>query len=211
MWSLPDIRKMNNNKLEDLEKIDKLNDSELVCEHCSNKGQKREYFDIYSNTPMYELVCEDHEDWFMEEKFVCDDCGKTLMTNITWENHFIIEDGAQVCLNCITNKTFDNPLSFQELKEKLSNFEELRKAPHCFGVDNFNKIEEIKVKGWQEIATVTADSMTGGLVIGFSDSGTRNQTITELTKQVKKNGWNEFVLCISGAYQFAVDISIYAK
>jgi len=53
--------------------------------------------------------------------------------------------------------------------------------------------------------------MSGGLVVSFSDSLGQDDTMEAFKEFVKENGYSEFVVGIDGAYQFAVDITLWGK
>lgn len=211
MFSLPDIKRMNEEKVR---AYNERKSKEKVCEHCDKKATKSfEYYDIYSETPQYLDFCdecyEEFEENGREGYFYCDICDRYYMTNITWENHYVAEDGEFKCLNCKTKEVFGNPVSFEEI-ESLD-FESLRHAPHVIGVRNHMMEKWVEDEGFKRIGTITADNMTGGKVIGFSTSTDSDDTAKSFKEFVKKNGFTDFVVCIDGAYQFAVDLSLYAK
>ncbi len=100
-------------------------------------------------------------------------------------------------------------MSLEEIEELT--FDDLRKASHIIGVDNHNMIAKIKEWGFKEIGSVTADSMSGGLIVSFSDSLSQKDTMEAFKKFVRQNGYKEFVYGIDGAYQFAVDITLWGR
>src|SRR3972149_540679 len=224
MFSLPNIIQMNEQKHKEWQETQKL--KRVECNDCGkelarSKAVKFEYFDIYSDTPNIEFYCQEcyekFDNYRDESYFYCDECERYFMTNITWELHYSFdkETGEVLCLNCATRKFFSNPENFLTSAEQIDEltFEDLRKSKHLFGVDNQNMHEEIEKQGWKEVDTVCADSMTGGKVIGFSDCTSQDDTLQEVKENLKTalKEYRELVIVIDGAYQFAVDLTVYGR
>lgn len=228
MWSLPNIVEMNERKVKEFQ--DRKSKEILECHDCgksqsdvaesnsqdkkqTGKFQSFEYFDIFSDTPCYNDYCQEcykkFEDYDKEGYFYCIECGKYYVSNITWEKYSVETDDGLICLNCNTRKAFSSPVGFEVIKSL--DFEAFRKASHVIGVGNVKMEQEVKNMGWNDIGSITADSMTGGLVMSFHDSSTQDDTMKAFKELVKKNGYKEFVYAITGAYQFAVQISLFAR
>src|ERR1017187_4157397 len=117
MWCLPNIVAMNSRAAANAKKINreaKLKQSvRHPCECCGNPSTHHEkWFDIFSDDAKgVRHLCDGcHESGRGEEGFFdCENCGRLMITNITWERYEIILDGASLCLKCAAEQHFADP------------------------------------------------------------------------------------------------------
>ncbi len=221
MWSLPDINRLNaeassqKSRLEKAVRTGILNRKKLCCEwhdHDSPsrcEGELRHYLwrDIFSPDPKGIItLCEHHDGYYgnpTEGYFFCDDCGETYAENYTWELYYAhTDEGSQVCLPCYAARIIadeDRWIQLTDENIEVLSFEQVRKAPHCIGV-------EMPIpKGIRFVDNAEFDSGDGHSISGSGVAGLR-QTLLQL----KADGVPRALLILDAAYQFAVSIGVYA-
>lgn len=179
MWSLPDIKRLNEEAVKNAPKLKKavktglLDGQRMTCDWCVELATNLyPWYDVFSDTPKGIIaLCDEHNHYYgspSEGFFTCDNCGRVFITNYTWENYFTdTEEGERLCLNC----AFDRHTKKQEhwlcSIEEIT-WERIRKAPHNIPVEG---------RYWERclsfIGNVEFDSMTGDKVIGFSSTSSR--------------------------------------
>lgn len=219
MWSLPDIRRLNEEAVRNASKLNKaietgyLNGIKIKCDWCDKPAEYTyPWYDVFSNVPKGIIgLCEEHDHYFgnpSEGFFTCDDCGKVFITNYTWENYYTdAEDGDRLCLNCALDRHIEEKEHWiTSLKE--INWEKVRTSPHVIPV---------KGKHWQEhlefIGNVELDIYTGAKITGFSSTSSRKDGLNDLRDLVKQAliGHRKCILIMDATYQFAVSIGVYVK
>ena len=222
MWSLPDIKRMNEEAQQEAfrEQLQKgLNgEEEVECMFCDKPATLiQEYYDIFSDDPKGVVgLCEKHEEDYgpvPEGYFYCEHCNRLFVTNYTWENyHTESEDGDIVCLNCRAKEYIEDqdnwiPLNDDEIYNL--DFSRIKKSPHIIAVEG--PIPE----GIRFYKNVELDSSTGGRITGFSSSESSPQggvlEMQRILQQAKDAGYDEALLILDGAFQFAVSIGVYVR
>lgn len=214
MWSLPDIKKLNEEACQNAPKLIEYvrdgrdeNGKEPHCSFCDKKATDVNlWYDVFSDDPKgIVATCEEHSDYIHEEYFYCDICGRLMVNNYTWELYYINTDGGRVCLNC----------AFDEYVKNLSNwwvmpdvsFEDLKSLPHLIPVEGKHWESRLKFVG-----NVEFDSMSGAKISGFSSTSVDDGVgdLRELMKKaIKEHG--KCLLILDGTYQFAVSIGVYVE
>jgi len=208
--------------------IDPQTKKSFECESCGevlSKGGKaiegahiEEYYDPFSDDPKgYAALCEKHEEFIHESYFTCDDCGRLVVNNYTWEMYSVNDPvtGAMVCSRCAAKRFFGGVGEWHRVGEAANlDFEEIRKAPHatCVGLD----IHKLGLPyTFTKVDSVTLDSMSGGLVTGFSSSSSREDGVRTLNQMIRAAAKNhpdaEYAVVLDGAFQFAVEIGVYIR
>ncbi len=224
MWALPNIKKMNKEAEKEVDRYeiidgkvwDTRNKCYATCEYCELKEATGlfEWYDIFSDTPHYEPICEECLDngATSEGYFYCEGCDRTFITNYTWENYYTDRgDGTLLCLNCYAREVLKNPDNWlaSEKDVKTLTFENIRKACHIWGVEN-NRHKKYNLK---EIGYITIDGSSGGKVVGFTSSTTPEDSLQGIKNLLLEGlkDYKEVGFFLTGSYQFAVDITIYGK
>jgi hypothetical protein len=213
MWSLPDIRRMNQEAMEvgfkkQLQAQLKCR-ARVVCLFCdkrATKNSRQEWFDIFSDQPKGVIgLCKKHDGdlgGVPEGYFFCDACGRLFIQNYTWENYFAETDtGAIVCLNCRAKEYIEDNEHWMQLDEATIDeidFDVVRKAPHLIAVEG--PIPE----GLKFYDNVEFDSYTG------SPLGGGIPALKNILKQASEE-YSEAILILDAAYQFAVSIGVYVR
>jgi len=152
MWCLPNIIQLNSEAASNRRKFEralhtgKLDGKTIHCKHadydgnnCSGPTFRELWFDIFSDDPKGILAqCEYHRDHCgtPEGYFYCGDCGRTMVTNYTWELYNTIVDGEELCLACACKRYIADPDNWIELTADniaAFDFERMRKAKHVIG------------------------------------------------------------------------------
>jgi hypothetical protein len=218
MWSLPNIVAMNaateapENQAEIARQME--HPEELQCQVCEWKGDKTpaevayETFTIYSDKPDGVIaLCEKHDGYTgspMEGYFTCDSCFRVFSENITWEMHFVIDDGGIQCINCARKEYLADESNWIDLDSteqlmEAARFENVRRAKHLFAVD-----QDPAMSGLRLVGNVEYDSMDGHSISGARDMG-------DLLEMARMAGASRAVMILDGAYQFAVSIGVYVE
>jgi hypothetical protein len=220
MWSLPDIKRMNaeassqKSKLQKAVRTGKLDGKPLQCEWADHdspsqcEGELRHYLwhDIFGPDPKGILtLCEHHDGYYgspSEGYFTCGDCGEVFAENYTWELYYHVGDGDIYCLPCYAAQVIADeerwiPLTDEAIK-RIS-FNDVRKAPHCIGVE-MPVPKEIKF-----VNNVEFDSMDGHCI-----SGGGVEELKDTLRDLQTQGVPRALLILDAAYQFAVSIGVYA-
>ncbi len=122
MWSLPDIKRLNDEAADAANRRQLEKDAEHpqshVCTVCEWNGEEKpaDYsyltFDIFSDDPKGVIfTCENHDRSTgdpIEGYFECNDCLKTLAENYTWERYDIIVGCERLCLPCALRRYLDD-------------------------------------------------------------------------------------------------------
>jgi len=219
MWSLPDIKRLNDEAVKNASKLNKavetghLDGKKIKCDWC-DKPAKYIYpwYDIFSDVPKGIIgLCEEHDYYYgspSEGFFTCADCGKVFITNYTWENYFTdTDDGDRLCLNCYFNREIKNKLNWIT-KIKDITWERVKASKHL-----------IPVRGthWEEylefIGNIEFDNLSGEKVTGFSSTSSREDGLDELRDLVREafRKKKKCILVLDAAYQFAVSIGVYVR
>jgi hypothetical protein len=159
------------------------------------------------------FLCDEHFGYYGypdEGYFWCHSCERTFIESYTWENYFYVDDEecGVYCLNCYAEKVINDPDEWISLDDEAIDsltFGDIRKAKHIFAVKGPRH-------GLELIDFVTADSMTGGKVVGFSsatDSDDTTESVKNVLREAKNRGYKRALLVLDGVYQFAVDIAVY--
>lgn len=202
MWSLPDINRMNKDAEAAAKKRKRAKPKDLLdghtCDQCGAPATDSvPWYDLFSDDPKgYHYMCSAHE---MEDSdlFFCDECGRYVVKNYTWELYYVIENGGMTCLRCKFHQyVADESHWITDIPEKVD-LEFIRKhARHLIAV---------KSTYWQEslqfVDNAEFDNMSGSQISG-EDLGEL------LAKAIKKHG--KCLLILDAAYQFAVSVGVYA-
>ena len=218
MWSLPDIQRMNSEAASEKKKIEralrtgKLDGKKLECEwkghdaECEGELRHYPWFDIFSDDPKGILtLCEKHDGYYgspSEGYFECDSCNRVMIENYTWELYYVIHEDRQLCLPCYAQEILNDEDSWISLAdERIESlaFNDLRKAPHCIGVE-MPVPKEIRF-----VNNVEFDSADGHCI---SSGGL--EEVKETLRQLQGEGETRAILILDAAYQFAVSVGVYA-
>ena len=174
------------------------------------------YYDVFSEAVKgYVAMCEYHRDHYghPEGYFYCSACDRLMAENYTWERYATILDSEEVCLRCAAERFFDMEtgetweeteiawLSIEDAKEKFSDFDIVRQAPHVLWVD---APADVIPEGVKEMGVAVFDNMSGKDICG-------DPSIVDLIEQARDEGYEEVTLVLSAAWQFAVNISVMAR
>ena len=149
MWSLPDIKHLNEaaqaradkeRALTDKQR-DRLCEKELRdngCKYCGgvpDLAEKR--YDVFSDDPKGVFyACEKCRDNYMDEGFFyCDVCERRMIENYTWEVYYVFrEEGvSMLCLNCYLDQEIDNPDNWLTSPDDVT-WERIRASKHLIPV-----------------------------------------------------------------------------
>jgi hypothetical protein len=231
MWSLPDIRRLNEEAVAvaQSERSYEAQARDLVdgdgdpamCEFCYHNEEPTEavygtvYYDPFSDDPkgvIFECYMCRENGYYSEHYFECDDCGRMHVLNYTWELYRASsEDGAELCIPCYAKRCIEDESRWLRLTPEVIdglNFEQVRSAPHIRVVSG--PVPE----GLEHFeSSVCLDSSSGGRVTGFSSSeSTPDGGVRELQKLLRKaadEGHERAMLVCDAGWQFAVDIGVY--
>src|ERR1043166_4611527 len=108
MWCLPSISLLNQRAADNAPELYRqqrdLTDGDgqsLKCGRCEKAQASHAilYFDVFSDDPKGLVpLCEGCE--VGDDLFYCDDCGRYLVTNYTYELYGVASDDGIFCLNC---------------------------------------------------------------------------------------------------------------
>ena len=219
MWSLPDIRRLNEEAVKNASKLNKalktgfLEGIRIKCDWCDKTADViYPWYDVFSDVPKGIIgLCDEHDYYYgdpSEGFFICDDCERVFITNYTWELYYTdTEDGEQICLNCAFDRYIKEEKNWiNSLKEV--NWERVRRSHHIIPVAG---------KHWEDflifVGNVEFDSLTGEKITGFSSTSTKEDGLEDLWELVKKalKNHKKCILIMDAAYQFAVSIGVYVK
>jgi hypothetical protein len=227
MWSLPDIKALNENAgkfnatLEHVVSTGKNEDGEpLTCdwaEHdsqCQGEVHTYKYYDIFSDVPKgFLTLCDYHDGRFgnpSEGYFTCDACGRVFIENHTWEMYRHDGEDGTLCLNCHCERELSDENNWLKLTKRnidALTFYDVRRAKHLIAVGQ-DTPKELKF-----IGNVEMDSMSGGRLTGFSSCEETPdgavEEVKELLRDAKQQGYRRAILVLDGAYQFSVSIGVY--
>ena len=219
MWSLPDIRRLNEEAVKNVSKLNKaietgyLDGIKIKCDWCDKTAEHiYPWYDVFSDVTKGIIgLCEEHDHYYgnpSEGFFICDDCERVFITNYTWELYYTdTEDGERICLNC----AFDRYIKEKEnwiISLKEVNWERVIRSHHIIAVAG---------KHWEDylifVGNVEFDSLTGEKITGFSSTSTRKDGLNDLRELIKKalSEHKKCILIMDAAYQFAVSIGVYVK
>lgn len=210
MWSLPDIKKLNERAAQDA-LAEQAGRKVAKCDGC---GKKRAtvamlIYDIFSDDPK-ELwrLCKQC-DIPGEGYFYCISCDRWMITNYTWEcyNH-IDESGEDLCLGCYARTELENPENWVDLDPFVPvDWERVKISKHLFAV------EQPRPATLKFVGNVELDAMTGGRLISSSEAESSPdggvEEINELLGSLAEKGHKRALVCVDAAYQFSVSIGIY--
>jgi hypothetical protein len=220
MWSLPDINRMNSEaskekaKLERAAQTGRLDRKKLKCEwkgHDKNnvcEGELRKYlwYDIFSDDPKGILtLCERHDGYYgspSEGYFECEQCNRVFIENYTWERYQAVHEGSSLCLPCFAYEVLhdeDRWIPLTDASIDRVTFADVRKAPHCIGVE-MPVPNEIRF-----VSNVEFDSTDGHCI-----SGGGLDELKDTLRTLRNEGETRAILILDAAYQFAVSIGVYA-
>lgn len=208
MWSLPDIKRLNDEAALRAKKDKKKTVKQLLrgkrCEHCDEKATVLyEYYDIFSDDPKgYIYLCEKHDGYYGspdEGYFTCDDCNRVFVENYTWENYYHADEDGMICLNCFFDREIDNEENW--ITDPLTvTFDTVQKAKHLIPVAG---------KHWEKhldfLGNVEFDSMSGKELYGTRESGMGE--LIHIMREANK----PCILILDAAYQFSVSIGVYTR
>ena len=237
MWSLPDIKRLNEqaaSKAAHSEIRQQLSGRRKVecaiCDKPATKDSRHEWFDIFSDDPKGVVgLCAEHDEEcgpHPEGFFFCDGCNRLFINNYTWENYYHVTDEGEIfCLNCYAKRYVDDPDNWINLDEVDTDrdedgnlydytpgideltFEQVRKAAHVIAVDGPTP------KGIKYFDGVNLDAFSGGRVTGFSSSEDSPDggvgELQDILRAAKAAGHTKALLVLDGAYQFCVSIGVY--
>ncbi len=219
MWSLPDIKRLNDEAVKNASKLNKaletgyLDGIKIKCDWCDKPADAiYSWYDVFSDDPKGIIgLCEEHDYYYgspSEGFFICDDCERVFITNYTWELYYTdTEDGERICLNC----AFDRYIKEKEnwiISLKEVNWERVIRSHHIIPAAG---------KHWEDylifVGNVEFDSLTGEKITGFSSTSTKEDGLKDLWELIKKalSEHKQCILILDAAYQFAVSIGVYVK
>lgn len=218
MWSLPDIQRMNSEAATNRKRLERacrtgiLDRKKLVCEWANHdgkcEGELRHYlwYDIFSDDPKGILtLCERHDGYYgspSEGYFECEACNRVFVENYTWEIYSAYFHDAQLCLPCYAEQVLsveENWIRLTDERIESLTFNDVRKAPHCIGV-------EMPVpKQIRFVNNVEFDSSSGQCI-----SGGGLDELKETLRALRDEGETKAILILDAAYQFAISIGVYA-
>lgn len=216
MWSLPDIKKLNEEAELKWKGRKSLKPEQILkghtCEHCDNPATM--YFntyDIFSDVPKSQIfLCNKHDGYYMsppEGYFICDECNRVFIENYTWESYSHTDEDGEVCLNCYFDREIKNKENWIKSVKEIT-MDRVRKAKHLIPVSGTHWKKYLKFIGNTEL-----DSSSGKKITGSSSTSSVDDGLNELRDLVKvalKNK-KECIFILDGAYQFAVSIGVYIK
>lgn len=213
MWSLPDIKRLNDRAASQKDTLEQaihsgmLKGTPLVCEYDGDhEGELRHelYYDIFSEDPKGIVsVCEGHESRYgstPEGYFTCENCQRLMVENYTWEYYHTRDGDDLICLPCALTRAIDDPANWIHLTKKnisAVTFETMRKARHLIGVE-MPVPNTIKFYDNAEF-----DSGNGRQISG--------DNIHAILTRAREDGYTDAMMILDAAYQFAVSIGIYVK
>jgi hypothetical protein len=214
MWSLPDLIRLNseaatNRKhLERAVRTGKLNGKTIPCEqadydgaNCGGSISCELWSDIFSDDPKGILAqCEYHCDrhGMPEGYFYCCACGRTLISNYTWEKFNTLVDGEELCLPCACARYIADQQNWLLLTPEdiaAFDFDQMRRAPHVIGV----KMPIPHAIRFLDNAEF--DSMDGHQISG--------DPIQSILDSAGEQGYTKALVVMDAAYQFAVSFGVY--
>ena len=219
MWSLPDIKALNEQAKEARKTIEEIvnygmtPDGKMVlCQYngngngCRGKVNIYAYYDIFSNDPKgYVGLCEHHDGYYGspdEGYFTCDECGRVFVENYTWELYSHCDDEGMLCLNCYRERYLENPEHWIDLGKPVTPVTDqlVRRSPHLIAVGQDTPANLVF------LGNTEFDSLDGHCISGGGNGG-----IADLLQSAKDEGYKRAVLILDAAYQFAVSIGVYAE
>lgn len=239
MWSLPDLKRLNHQRLEKLEHAAQtgiLDGRPLLCEYgvngknCRGPLSHQLWFDIYSDGPRGIVsFCEFHRTRFgrPENFFICRDCERWVTKTYVYTLPFEIdEDGFPVCLRCSARRyvaSERNWISLQEEDIAVVTFDTVRRARHVVDVGlqgycglgpvAFGPTAETVAGEIQLFDRIPLDSETWGLIsgIGCQDPTPDSavEMIREILEEARDAGHDRALLIIDGVYQCAFTVGVY--
>ncbi len=219
MWSLPDINRLNEEAVKNASKLNKavktgyLDGIRIKCDWCDKPAEYTyPWYDVFSDVPKGIIgLCEEHDQYFgnpSEGFFTCDDCGKTFITNYTWENYYTFtDDGDQLCLNCYFDREISRKDNWITSAEDVT-WKRVKASRHLIPVGG---------KHWNEhlefIGNVEFDNLSGEKVTGFSSTSTKEDGLDDLRDLVEKAllSHKKCILILDARYQCTVSIGVYVK
>src|SRR5271157_2261239 len=215
MWALPTMKQLNaqaeskgfEQKLERACHTGKLDGEKLVCEWADHdepskcEGELRHYltYDIFSDKPKGILsLCERHDGDYgspSEGYFECVDCNRVHIENITWERYEVDTEDGPICLPCYLQRVMNDEERWISLTDEAIaavDFNKVRKAPHCIGVQMPIPANTIRF-----VNNVEFDSGSGACI-----SGGGVGELQETLHQLQSEGETRALLILDAAYQF---------
>ncbi len=214
MWSLPDLIRLNSKaaanrkRLERAVRTGNLNGKAIRCEHadydganCSSPISRELWFDIFSDDPKGILAqCEYHCNRYgtPEGYFWCGACGRTIISNYTWERYATVLDGDEMCLPCACARYIADQQNWLRLTPEditAFDFDEMRRVPHVIGV-KMPIPDAIRFLDNAEF-----DSMDDHRISG--------DPIPSILESAREQGYTKALVVMDGAYQFAVSLAVF--
>jgi hypothetical protein len=216
MWSLPDIKRLNDEAttkrkaLQRAARTGRLNGKKLTCEWAGHDGECTGelyhylWYDIFSDDPKGIVsLCDTHDGAYgdpSEGYFRCEACQRIVIENYTWERYE--QDG--LCPRCAAKTYIEDEDAWIRLTDEdiaIVTLDVIRKAKHVIGV-------EMPVpKSIQFVGNVEFDRSTGEKLYSTREAGV--EELKELLEQAKADGHKRALLILDAAYQFAVGIGVY--
>lgn len=212
MWSLPDIKSMNERAVANAEAIQKEADGAEphVCDYCDQPAEHHYlWHDIFSDDAKGVVhLCDRHDDGgvIYEDHFDCDGCGRLMVDHYTWERYRVELDGETLCLACAAERYFADdgnavdPAKLEQVVEErgLPLISDDGKVLNLYAARHVLAVKQPLPKGVKFI-----ENFENANNAGVFDTRGILETIKAQTKPV-------FVV-LDAAYQFSVSIGLYVK
>lgn len=223
MWSLPDIQRLNRQRVEKLEyavRTGVLDGKTLRCEcgkndkKCRGALEHQLWYDVFSDDPKGIITqCEYHHCRYgrPEGFFWCGCCHRLMIENYSWEI-YVSEDGGQLCIKCAAQDYIENEDNWIPLRDEdivVIGLETLRRARHVIGFGMPVPKQILRLDG------LVLDSVSWGLVRELSyadpDPEAAVETLREILSQAKDAGFDRALLIADGMYELAFSIGVYIR
>ncbi len=233
MWSLPDIQRLNRERLETAKKLEYavrtgvLDGKTLRCEcgkndkNCRGPLEHKLWYDIYSDSPRGIVTqCEFHRTRFgrPENFFLCRDCERWMTKTYIYALPFEIdEDGWPVCLRCAGERYVENEDNWIRLREEdicAVTFSSIQRARHvldvCMPSPDASSPAARKI---QLFDRVPLDNETFGLISGIGCQDPTPESAVEMIREILEEArhakHDSALLIIDGVFQCAFTLGVY--
>ena len=232
MWSLPDIQRLNRERLETAKKLEYavrtgvLDGKTLRCEcgkndkNCRGPLEHNLWYDIYSDSPRGIITqCEFHRTRFgrPENFFCCHNCERWVTKCYTYHLPFEIDKGWPICMQCAAKRYVENEENWIALRDEdicAVTFSVIQCARHVLDVCMPSPDAPSPVaRKIQLFDRVPLDSETFGLISGFGfpdptpDSAV--EMIRNILEEARDAGYDRALLVIDGVFQCAFTVGVY--